>query len=86
MRLKEGALAISLLAPVPHGASPTTPTSGSSLSATNPFGIHQAQNVSTDGIEMEEWDPEDDGVSFTIWDFAGQEVCIILFICYIIHY
>lgn len=72
MRLKEGALAISLLAPAQHGTIPPTPTALSGVVG-NPFGT-TAPNVSTDGIEMEEWDPEDDGVSFTIYDFAGQEV------------
>lgn len=37
-------------------------------------------NLSTDGIDMEEWSPsygEDEGkpnLVFNIWDFAGQEV------------
>lgn len=55
-------------------ASPT-PAGGAGNSPANA----PAPNVSTDGIEMEEWQPEDDGgshhISFTIWDFAGQEVC-----------
>jgi hypothetical protein len=72
MRLKEGALGtIGMLTPLPLASSPTSSGFIGNGPATAP-------NVSTDGIEMEEWEPEDDGgthhISFTIWDFAGQEV------------
>eukprot|EP00026_Physarum_polycephalum_P000223 Phypoly_transcript_00223.p1 GENE.Phypoly_transcript_00223~~Phypoly_transcript_00223.p1 ORF type:complete len:1946 (-),score=272.21 Phypoly_transcript_00223:42-5636(-) len=73
MRLKEGALAIGMLAPMPVGSSGGAVGNNFSSMSNVP-----APNVSTDGIEMEEWEPEDDGaphpISFTIWDFAGQEV------------
>src|SRR5271163_1429530 len=78
MRLKEGALAIGMLTPLPLASAPT---GNSSIVGSGPANA-QAPNVSTDGIEMEEWEPEDDGgshpISFTIWDFAGQEVCLVL--------
>lgn len=74
MRLKEGALAFGMLAPIPSGA----PTRNAGVVGSDSSNAPNAPNVSTDGIEMEEWEPEDDGgshhISFTIWDFAGQEV------------
>lgn len=40
-------------------------------------------NVSTDGIEMEKWVPEDDkgrNITLSIWDFAGQEGLFFFFL------
>jgi hypothetical protein len=91
LRLKEGAQAIGMLAPIPATTPPTGGGGGNSITSnsnnnnSNSGGM-PAPNLSTDGIDMEEWDPLGDGddnsgpagsqhVSFTIWDFAGQEVC-----------
>jgi hypothetical protein len=88
MRLKESALAIGMLAPVSHPSSPVVPTSNG-VSGTGSFNAATIPNLSTDGIDMEEWEPEDDSgsrhVSFTIWDFAGQEVDISSAATPIIH-
>lgn len=41
--------------------------------------ISGATQLSTDGIDMEDWTPITDGppVSFNVFDFAGQVICFL---------